>query len=253
MFKNKLLVNLLLTLILLVTFSFSTSSKIYASVVSKDLDQEEIDVLNIDDKDQEDLEENNSDDQLDEEKTDEEEVGETKKTEIDEEIDEEIKKATKKASKKKATYSKSDLRLLSALIYAESGGESYQGKLAVANVVLNRVKSPVYSHAKNIKQVIYDKKWAVQFAVIVKNKKTGTSPIDRALQLYDTGKYPGRNNKIEKVAMDQCIKAAKAALEGKNNIGKILCFNSLKCSTTKIKRNYPGYKIIGNQIFYRTK
>jgi Cell wall hydrolyses involved in spore germination len=60
-------------------------------------------------------------------------------------------------------YSESDLRLLACLVYAEAGNQSYKGMLAVANVVLNRVKSPVFAHANTIEEVIYDNKWTVQF------------------------------------------------------------------------------------------
>ena len=70
--------------------------------------------------------------------------------------------------------------MLACLVYAEAGNQSYEGMLAVANVVLNRVKSDAYWHVDTIKEVIYDKKWAVQFAVTVKNKK-GVSSSDKAL------------------------------------------------------------------------
>lgn len=183
------------------------------------------------------------------------------KTDIIEEV-EEVEKVEKKSDKKDKSdkvkktkqtkkYSDEDLRLLSALVYAEAGGESYDGKLAVANVVNNRVKSKVFSHVKTIKEVIYDKKWSVQFAVIKKNS-SGVSPIDKALNLYDTGKYPGRNNKIEKKVMQDCVKAAKAILEGENFVD-YLSFNMVNSSTSKIKNKYSNYKIIDNQIFYRTK
>ncbi len=153
----------------------------------------------------------------------------------------------------KPSYSEKELRLLSSLIYAEAGNQSYKGMLAVANVVLNRVKSPVYSHCDSIKEVIYDKKWSVQFAVTVKSSKTGLSMLDKALNSYDTGKFSGSNPEAEKKAMNKAIKAAKAALEGENNIGSYLCFNAVNGSSSRIKKLYPDYKIIGGHIFYRTK
>ncbi len=155
--------------------------------------------------------------------------------------------------KAKPSYSEKDLRLLSCLVYSEAGNQSYKGMLAVANVVLNRVKSPIYSHCNTIKEVIYDKKWSVQFAVTVKSKKTGLSALDKALKSYDTGKYSGSNPEAEKKAMEKAIKAAKAALQGENNIGNYLCFNAVNKYTSKIKKQYPDYKIIGDHIFYRTK
>ena len=153
---------------------------------------------------------------------------------------------------KKPTYSESDLRLLSCLVNSEAGNQSYEGMLAVANVVLNRVKSDVFWHVKTIKEVIYDHKWSVQFAVTIKDKSTGMSPMDRALKLYDTRKTSGSNPEAQKKSMEKAIKAAKAALEGENNIGNYLCFQN-KRYTTSIRKKYPDYKIIGDHLFYRTK
>ncbi len=52
-----------------------------------------------------------------------------------------------------ATNSSSDLNLLSRLVYAESRGEPYTGQVAVASVVLNRVKSS--SFPNSVAGVIY--------------------------------------------------------------------------------------------------
>lgn len=152
---------------------------------------------------------------------------------------------------KEASYSESDLRYLSCLIYAEAGNQSYSAMLGVANVVLNRVKSDIYWHVKTIKDVIYDDKWSVQFAVTIKNNK-GISPIDKALKAYDTGKYNSGNPDAEKLAMNKAIKAAKSALNGKNNIGSYLCFSN-KNYKSYVKRHYSKYKIIDDTIFFRTE
>lgn len=153
----------------------------------------------------------------------------------------------------KSTYSEKDLRLLACLIYAEAGNQSYNGMLAVANVVLNRAKSDVYSHVNTIEEVIYDKKWNVQFSVTIKSSKTGLSLMDKALKSYDTGEFSGSNPEAEKKAMDKATKAAKAALQGKNNIGDYLCFRVNNKYASSIKKKYSDYKIIGDHIFYRTK
>lgn len=149
------------------------------------------------------------------------------------------------------SYSEKDLRLLACLVYAEAGNQSYEGMLAVANVVLNRVKSDVYWHVNTVEEVIYDHKWAVQFAVTIKNK-SGLSQMDKALKCYDTGKFGGGNPDAEKRAMNKAIKAAKDALCGKNNIGNYLCFEN-KRAVNRIKKNYSDYRIIGDHIFYRTR
>jgi len=152
----------------------------------------------------------------------------------------------------KPAYSEADLRLLSCLIYAEAGNQSYKGMVAVANVVINRAKSDVYWHVNTIKEVIYDRKWSVQFSVTIENSKTGISPYEKALKIYDSGKYTGANPEAEKSSMQRAIKAAKAALQGTNNIGNYLCFTN-KRAAGSIKKKYPDYRIIGDHIFYRTK
>ena len=50
-------------------------------------------------------------------------------------------------------YTNDELRLLACLVHSEAGNQCYEGKLAVANIVLNRVKSSKY--ADTIKKVIY--------------------------------------------------------------------------------------------------
>ncbi|MDF2542667.1 MAG: hypothetical protein K0S47_2385 [Herbinix sp.] len=193
---------------------------------------------------------------VEEDVTEEKVTKEIKEAEDDKEVKTEAKekKEDKKSNKKEETkpvakkpsYSEKDLRLLSCLIFAEAGNQSYNGMLAVANVVLNRAKSDVYWHVNTISEVIYDRKWSVQFAVTIENSK-GVSTLDRVLKKYDSGKYASAT---EKANMEKCIKAAKAALEGENNIGNYLCFNRVSNS---IKNRYSSYKIIGSHIFYRTK
>ncbi|MBD7913275.1 MULTISPECIES: cell wall hydrolase [Clostridium] len=57
---------------------------------------------------------------------------------------------------KKLYITQSDIDLMAKLIYAESRGEPYEGKVAVASVVLNRVLSPKFPNT--IKEVIYQPK-----------------------------------------------------------------------------------------------
>lgn len=123
------------------------------------------------------------------------------------------KTAAKKTTEKKATvnYSKSDLRLLSALIYCEAGGESYNGKLAVGIVVMNRVRASAFPDS--VKSVIYQK---YQFGPV----RNGA--LNKALSEYDSGKFTSSREK-------ECIKAAKEALSGIKSItvsGKSKSFGS---------------------------
>lgn len=94
--------------------------------------------------------------------------------------------------KVKNRYTKKQLRLMSALIFAEAGNQSYAGKKAVGIVVMNRVKSS--SFPNTLKGVIYQ---PYQFS------PARNGALNRALNLYDNGSI----NK-------DCIKAAKATLNG---------------------------------------
>ena len=50
---------------------------------------------------------------------------------------------------------KADIDLMAKLVYCESRGEPFEGKIAVASVVLNRVMSPKFPNT--IKEVIFQK------------------------------------------------------------------------------------------------
>lgn len=96
----------------------------------------------------------------------------------------------------KNRYTKKQLRLMSAIIYSEAGGQSYAGKKAVGIVVMNRVRSSWYPNT--LKGVIYQ---PYQFS------PARNGSLDRALSLYDEG---GINS--------ECIKAAKATLNGDTTV-----------------------------------
>jgi len=127
-------------------------------------------------------------------------------------------KVTEKKENKviEAQYTKDELRLLSALIYCEANGESYQGKLAVGIVVMNRKRSGAFPDT--VEGVIYQK---CQFG------PASNGSLDSALSEYDKGKF---TSTLEK----NCIKAAKEALNGtkyitvndtKKNMSKYLFFS----------------------------
>ena len=139
-----------------------------------------------------------------------------------EEINE--RKEKEKADKKKliknyGSMSASDyeLYLLSALIYCEAGGESYEGKLAVGAVVCNRVRSA--SYADTIQGVIYA---SGQFT------PAGSGKLDRVME---KGNIP-----------QSCIDAAVEALGGYTNVGDCLYFRRNNGTREGI--------VIGNHVFY---
>lgn len=137
-------------------------------------------------------------------------------------------KVVKKVTEK---YTKAELRLLSALIYCEAQGESYNGKLAVGIVVLNRVRSDRYPDT--LKNVIYQK---YQFS------PTTNGTLKKALAEYDKGRFTSSSEK-------DCIKAAKAALNGAKSItvnGKEKSFSKYLSFSGSLK----GYTYrVGNHKF----
>lgn len=70
-------------------------------------------------------------------------------------------------------YTEEELDLLARLVFSESGGESYDTKLRVASVVMNRVVDPYFPNT--IREVIYQEN---QFAVTT-HKINGVVMIDR--------------------------------------------------------------------------
>lgn len=113
-----------------------------------------------------------------------------------------VKKVETKTSTKttKKKYTKSELRLMSCIIYAEANGEPYAGKLAVGIVVMNRKSSK--SFPNTVKGVIYQK---YQFGPV----RNGS--LKRALKEYDAGRFTSSTEKA-------CIKAAKEALNGTKKV-----------------------------------
>lgn len=166
---------------------------------------------------------------------------------------EEVIKSKEKATKENISYSKEDLMYLTAIIYCESGNQSYKGKVAVANVILNRITSTLFDHVTTIKEAIYDKRWGRQFspAYTKKNGKWTTkgTPLEKALNLYKSGKYASTGQKKQ---MEESKKAAKAALEGSRIVSeKVLYFNAhIKSTKAKCKRQGIPYFIIQDHIFY---
>ncbi|SHO47260.1 cell wall hydrolase [Anaerocolumna xylanovorans] len=139
--------------------------------------------------------------------------------------------AKKTATKETAKYSKADLRLLSALIYCEAGGEAYSGKLAVGIVVMNRVRASAFPDT--VKSVIYQR---YQFGPVT------NGALNKALSEYDAGKFTSQNETA-------CVKAAKEALSGTRDItisGKTKKFGSYLFFSGRLR----GYTYrLGNHQF----
>lgn len=135
-----------------------------------------------------------------------------------------IPSAPSEPSDPSASYDENDVYWLARIIEAEAGGESGEGKLAVANVVLNRVASG--SYPDTIYDVIFDTKYGTQFE-------------------------PTSNGAIYNTPSEESIEAAKRALSGENNIGGALYFyNPSLVDAVWIRTNCTYIQTIGCHNFY---
>lgn len=126
------------------------------------------------------------------------------------------REATRKQQKEAVLTSASELNILAALVHCEAGGESYEGQLAVASVVMNRVRCGAYPNT--ITDVIYA---SGQFS-------------------------PANSTKMSNLALSgnikaSCLQAAQEAINGNCNIGDALHFRRAG--------NKDGI-IIGNHVFW---
>ena len=121
-------------------------------------------------------------------------------------------------------YTHHDLEWLAKIVHAEAQGELHDGKVAVANVVINRKESPLFPDS--IYDVVLDKKYGVQFT-------------------------PAINGAIYNNPSKESYKAAKQALFGNNIVSNCLYFlNPKKASSLWIVNNRKFYQSIGNHDFY---
>lgn len=121
-------------------------------------------------------------------------------------------------------YSDNDLYWLSRIIHAEAKGESYAGKVAVGNTVLNRVKSAEFPNT--VEGVVFDSKYGIQYT-------------------------PAANGAIYNTPDEASVNAAKDALNGVNYAGESLYFyNHNTAPNAWASKNRPYYTTIGNHTFH---
>ena len=155
-------------------------------------------------------------------------------------------KATYNGTKWNDSYTKADLKYLSCIIYCEANSMSNAAKVAVGNVVLNRVRNTGdWAHVTTIKEVIYDRKWAVQFSPTVNGS------LDKALKLYKS-MDPEEFREWEIEYMNNCIEAAKQVLRGKKTIPDNFYYFNGYVSSSKKKCEDSGktYRIMGAHIYF---
>lgn len=120
------------------------------------------------------------------------------------------------------SLSEEDIYLCACVLTLECGGESYEGQVAVANVILNRYKSGIWG--STITDVLYAKN---QFSVVY---------TERFQNIYNNGG-----------AQESCIQAVRDACAGYNNIYNFMSYRAMYAA--KIS-TYSAYTIIGNHVFF---
>ena len=122
----------------------------------------------------------------------------------------------KKTQDKAMDLAADDVTMIAAMIQCEAGSESFKGKVAVGNVILNRVKSGKYPNS--VKGVL--------------TQKSQFGP-------YASGAW---QRVLKKGVSKECIKAAKEAMNGTNYVGNAKSFNNKRCGRKGT--------VIGNHVFY---
>ena len=121
-------------------------------------------------------------------------------------------------------YNSDDVYWLSRIINAEAGYESFVGKIAVGNVIMNRVADA--SCPDTVYDVIFDRRYGVQFT-------------------------PAYSGAIYNTPNSDSVIAAKIALEGTNVCGDSLYFVAeYVAASSWVGKNRPFTMQIGNHCFY---
>ena len=118
-----------------------------------------------------------------------------------------------------------EVYLMAQTVFAESRSESFEGKVAVASVILNRVKNPNFPHT--IEGVI--------------KQKDAFSCV--------------KNNKINVIPDESCYAAVLSALKGNDPTSKAVFYYNPKIATSTwmINVGKTNPKTIGNHVFFYAK
>lgn len=115
-------------------------------------------------------------------------------------------------------YDATAVSLLSHLIYCESGNQSMEGKIAVGNVIQNRVASPSFPNT------IYD-------------------------VIYQTNQFSTAKSMMSRTPNADSVIAAKLCLEGATVLSNAYYFNNVSQSCWA-SRNKACIAVIGGHAFY---
>lgn len=125
-------------------------------------------------------------------------------------------------SGQKIYVTQDDIHLMAKVVYAESNCEPFEGKVAVASVILNRVRYPEFP--KTIEGVI--------------KQKGAFSCI--------------KNGNIDVTADESSYKAVFEALKGEDPTEKAVFFYNPRIATSQWMKNInkKNIKTIGNHVFF---
>lgn len=115
-----------------------------------------------------------------------------------------------------------DIKLMAKVVYAESCGEPYKGKVAVASVILNRMKNP--SFPNSIEEVVKQK---YAFSCV-------------------------KNGEINCPSNKDCYKAVFEALDGKDpTFNSLFFYNPNTATSTWVKKiKKQSINQIGRHVFF---
>ena len=124
---------------------------------------------------------------------------------------------------------------LAKAMYFEASGESYDGRLAVGQVVINRLKN--YRYPKTICGVVY--------------QTTKNNDNEKVYQFSWTNNPPKITNHF---IWNQCIELAKKSLTNNVLHDKLAKLNALYFHEVHVRPDWKNYRRvmqIGNHIFYK--
>jgi N-acetylmuramoyl-L-alanine amidase len=125
-------------------------------------------------------------------------------------------------SGKKVYITQKDIHLMAQVVYAESNCEPFEGKVAVASVILNRLKYPEFP--KSVEEVI--------------TQKGAFSCV--------------RNGSIDVIPDESSYNAVFKALKGDDPTSQAVFFYNPRIATCKWMKNIDkkNVKTIGNHVFF---
>ncbi len=119
------------------------------------------------------------------------------------------------------TLTAEEINLVASIVTLECGYEPYEGQLAVANVILNRLQSGIWG--STVSDVIY------------------------APNQFSTAYASNLSYYLENGAKESCVQAVNEALAGTNNIGSYMSFRPTYAASYD---SYESYTTIGNHVFF---